>query len=89
MIYPLWGPVEGMFTEPQLHHIRMLYAEKVTMVDKWLGYLMDQVKAMGLEDNTLFLMVSDHGHPFGEGSTGTVFFASVGPGRMKNWCGHR
>jgi arylsulfatase A-like enzyme len=70
MIYPLWGPVEGLFTEPQLHHIRMLYAEKVTMVDKWLGYLMDQVKAMGLENNTLFLMVSDHGHPFGEGKHG-------------------
>lgn len=70
MIYPLWGPVEGMYTEPQLHHIRMLYAEKVTMVDKWFGYLMDQIKVMGLEDNTLILMLSDHGHPFGEGKHG-------------------
>jgi len=70
MIFPLWGPVAGMYTEPQLHHIRMIYAEKVTMVDKWLGYLINQVKAMGLEDNTLFLMVSDHGHPFGEGKHG-------------------
>jgi arylsulfatase A-like enzyme len=48
----------------------MLYAEKVTMVDNWLGYLMDQVKRMGIEQSTLFLMVSDHGQPFGEGKHG-------------------
>jgi arylsulfatase A-like enzyme len=70
IIYPLWGPIAGMYTAAQLHHLRMLYAEKVTMVDKWLGYLMEQVRAMGLEENTLFLMVSDHGHPFGEGEHG-------------------
>ncbi len=70
IIYPLWGPIAGMYTDAQLNHIRMLYAEKVTMVDKWFGYLMDQVRDMGLEDNTLFLMVSDHGHPFGEGKHG-------------------
>ncbi len=70
MFLPIMGPVAGMYTEPELHHIRMLYAEKVTMVDKWLGYLMDKVKAMGLEDNTLFLVVSDHGEPMGNGEHG-------------------
>ncbi|MCL4467118.1 MAG: sulfatase-like hydrolase/transferase, partial [Chloroflexi bacterium] len=70
MFLPIMGPVKGIYTEPELHHIRMLHAEKVTMVDKWLGYLMDQVRAMGLEENTLFLMVSDHGEPLGNGEHG-------------------
>jgi len=65
MFLPLWGEVNGMYTEPELHHIRMLHAEKVTMCDKWLGYLMDKVRDLGLEENTLFLFVSDHGEPLG------------------------
>ena len=70
MFLPMWGNVKDLFTEPELHHIRMLHAEKVTMVDKWLGYLMDKVRALGLEENTLFWMVSDHGEPLGHGEHG-------------------
>ncbi|MCL4467161.1 MAG: sulfatase [Chloroflexi bacterium] len=70
MFLPLVGEVAGIYTEPELNHIRMLYAEKVTIVDKWLGYLIAQVRAMGLEDNTLFLLVSDHGEPLGNGEHG-------------------
>ncbi len=51
MIVPLMGET-NLFTEPEMHHIRMLYAEKVTMVDKWLGHLLDKVRALGLEENT-------------------------------------
>ena len=43
------GPVDGIYTEEELHHIRMLYAEKVTMVDTWVGYLLDNIKQLGLE----------------------------------------
>jgi len=70
MFLPLVGEVAGVYTEPELHHIRMLYAEKVTMCDKWLGYLLDMVRELGLEENTLFLMVSDHGEPMGNGEHG-------------------
>jgi arylsulfatase A-like enzyme len=70
MFLPLMGEVKGIYTEPELHHVRMLYAEKVTMCDRWLGYLMDQVRAMGMEENTLFMLVSDHGEPLGNGEHG-------------------
>jgi len=70
MFLPIMGEVEKLYTEPEMHHIRMLYAEKVTMVDKWFGYLMDNVRDLGLENNTLFLMVSDHGEPLGNGKHG-------------------
>jgi alkylation response protein AidB-like acyl-CoA dehydrogenase len=48
----------------------MLYAEKVTVTDRWLGYLMDKVRDLGMEENTLFLLVSDHGEPMGDGEHG-------------------
>lgn len=68
-ILPLMGEAD-LYTEPMLHHIRMLYAESVTVVDKWVGYLMEKVRALGLEENTLFLLLSDHGEPMGNGEHG-------------------
>ena len=59
---PIMGPVEGIYTEEELHHVRMLYAEKVTMVDRQFGYLLDQLRRLGLERDTLVLVVSDHGN---------------------------
>ncbi len=70
MFLSIRGHVEGLHTEEELHHIRMLYAEKVTMVDKWFGWLMGRVRKMGLEDNTLVVVVSDHGSPMGNGEHG-------------------
>ena len=70
MFLPIQGHVKDLYTEPELHHIRMLYAEKVTMVDKWFGWFMDRLRALGLEENTLVLLVSDHGCPMGNGEHG-------------------
>ncbi|MBW2612138.1 MAG: sulfatase [Deltaproteobacteria bacterium] len=59
------GMAEGRFTEPQLKHIRSLYAEKITLVDKYIGKLLDKIKNLGLWDNTLIILTSDHGKPHG------------------------
>ena len=67
---PIMGPVEGIYTEEELHHVRMLYAEKVTMVDRQFGYLLDQIRRLGLERDTMVLVVSDHGEPMGNGKHG-------------------
>jgi hypothetical protein len=69
MIIPLMGDTY-LFTEPEMNHIRMLYAEKVTMTDRWVGYLLNKVHDLGMEENTLFLLVSDHGEPMGNGEHG-------------------
>jgi arylsulfatase A-like enzyme len=60
----------SLYTEEELHHIRMLYAEKVTLCDKWLGWFIDNVKRLGLEEDTLIMLVSDHGEPMGNGEHG-------------------
>jgi len=67
---PLMGPVKDVYTEEELHHIRMLFAEKCTMVDRWIGYLLDNVKRLGLEEDTLIMFVADHGEPMGHGEHG-------------------
>ncbi len=70
MFLPILGPVEGIYAEPELRHIRMLYAEKVTMVYKWVGYLLDHIRALGLAEDTLVTLLSDHGEPMGNGEHG-------------------
>ncbi len=70
MYNPPMGLVDGLFTEEEMHHVRMLYAEKVTMCDKWFGHFMDNCKRLGLEKDTLFLVVSDHGEPLGNAEHG-------------------
>ncbi|UCD58548.1 MAG: sulfatase-like hydrolase/transferase, partial [Candidatus Hydrogenedentota bacterium] len=54
----------------EAHHIRMLYAEKITMVDKWLGKVLDRLKELDLYEDTLIVFISDHGQPLGNGEHG-------------------
>ncbi len=67
---PLQCHVDGIYTERELHHHRMIYAEKVTVCDKYLGEFLDAFREMGFEENTLVMIVSDHGEPMGNGKHG-------------------
>ena len=58
-------PLEYM-TEKELNHTRALYAGEVTMVDKWFGKFVAKVKDLGIYDNTMIIVVSDHGHQLRE-----------------------
>ncbi len=70
MFLPIQGHVEGLYTDEELHHIRMLYAEKVTMVDKWFGWFMKKLHEAGHDEDTMVILVSDHGSPMGKGEHG-------------------
>ena len=48
----------------------MLYAEKITMVDKWIGKFIDRLKELDLYDNSMIVFLSDHGEPLGDGEHG-------------------
>ena len=72
IIEPYYGPTDKM-TEKEIHHMRALYAGKVTMVDTWFGKFMDKVRELGLLENALIVITSDHGHQLGEhGMAGKV-----------------
>jgi arylsulfatase A-like enzyme len=72
---PVQGPSDYL-TDRQLQRIRALYAGEVTMMDRWLGRLLDKMEELDLFENTLLLVLSDHGVAFGEhGVTGKPFNA--------------
>ena len=63
-------------TERQLERMRALYAAEVTMVDRWLGNFLDKMAELDLFENTLLIVLSDHGVALGEhGITGKPPYA--------------
>lgn len=63
-------PYNTLFAAPlpegALTDIRAHYSGLITMVDHWLGELLNKLKASGKDENTLILFVSDHGTNFAD-----------------------
>lgn len=66
VICPDYGDPLTFMTEEELTHTKALYAGEVTMVDTWFGKFMEKMSELGLDENTLVVVLSDHGHPLGE-----------------------
>jgi arylsulfatase A-like enzyme len=49
-----------------LRRMRQLYAAEVSLVDAWLGRFLVRLAGLGLAENTLIVLVSDHGVLLGE-----------------------
>jgi arylsulfatase A-like enzyme len=49
-----------------LRRMRQLYAAEVSLVDAWLGNFLDRLANLGLAENTLVVLISDHGVLLGE-----------------------
>jgi arylsulfatase A-like enzyme len=62
---PSSGPSDWM-TKAQLDRMHALYSGEVTMMDAWLGHFLDKMDETGLAEDTLLVLLSDHGHAFGE-----------------------
>jgi uncharacterized sulfatase len=43
-----------------------VYYGMISMMDKYIGRIIDRLEALGLADNTLVVFTSDHGHLFGQ-----------------------
>jgi arylsulfatase A-like enzyme len=63
--YPIYGRAEA-YTEGELARLRAIYAAEVTLVDRWIGFLLESVERMGLMDNTCVIFTSDHGVSTGD-----------------------
>ena len=59
------GPSDWL-TERQLERMHARYSAEVTMTDRWLGHFLDKAQDLGILDNTMLILLSDHGHAFGE-----------------------
>ena len=70
-----YGP-DNYLTEKQLLRMRTLYSAEITMADRWLGKFLEKAHDLGIMHNTLLVVISDHGHAFGEhGYTGKPPYA--------------
>ncbi|MDP6539791.1 MAG: sulfatase [Planctomycetota bacterium] len=59
-------PVERGMAEADLGHLVSLYDGEIAWVDSEVGRLLDALEARGLTQNTLVVVVSDHGEEFFE-----------------------
>jgi arylsulfatase A-like enzyme len=63
--HSLYGPA-SILSEKELKNLRTRYAAEVTLVDTWFGYFIEYIKRIGIWDNSIIVVVSDHGHMLGE-----------------------
>lgn len=56
----------GYASAAEIAHMRCLYAAKLTMVDRWVGYLLEGLRVMGRLEDTAIIFTSDHGFYHGE-----------------------
>ncbi len=54
------------YTDAELDDLKALYAGEVSLVDHWVGVLLDKVSELGLDEETVILFTSDHGTMLGE-----------------------
>ncbi len=60
LTFPSYGSVAHLPAH-EVRHMRALYAGLVTMVDRWVGYFLEQLELLGLADDTVVIIDSDHG----------------------------
>jgi arylsulfatase A-like enzyme len=71
----IYGPSDYL-SERELQRMKARYAGEVTMVDRWLGRFLDKMEELDLFENTLLVLLSDHGVAHGEhGYTGKPSYA--------------
>jgi arylsulfatase A-like enzyme len=66
VIYPRYDLWKDFLSERELQHCRALYAAEVTLVDRWIGFLLDRIATLDLLRNTAVIITTDHGYYFGE-----------------------
>lgn len=57
-------PYERLIGARDLEHVKALYDAEIHWVDQHVGAIVAQLKEQGLYDNTIILVVSDHGDEF-------------------------
>ncbi|MBD3187254.1 sulfatase-like hydrolase/transferase [Candidatus Bathyarchaeota archaeon] len=64
--YPCYSKIEGYMNQEELKHSRACYAGEVTLVDRWIGRIVQKVEDLGLLETTVVLLTADHGFLIGE-----------------------
>ena len=65
LFYPVYGRADYL-GHGERDALNALYAGKITLVDRWVGRLIQKIEQLGLMRNTMVVWTTDHGHLFGE-----------------------
>jgi len=65
MIYPRYGSAD-VYSKAELANMSALYAGEATLVSKWVGHILRKLEDVGVYDDTLVVVTSDHGTYNGE-----------------------
>ncbi|MSZ96464.1 MAG: sulfatase-like hydrolase/transferase, partial [Actinobacteria bacterium] len=57
---------EGIMTERDARQVRAQYGGKLSMIDHWLGKVLDSLDATNAWDDTVVVLCTDHGHYLGD-----------------------
>jgi arylsulfatase A-like enzyme len=65
----IWKACVGGYDVPEetIERLRRMYAASIQYMDAWLGQLLEKLDRARLLDDTLVVVISDHGENFGEG----------------------
>jgi arylsulfatase A-like enzyme len=64
--YTKQGVGGGVLTERQARQVRACYGAKLSMIDDWLGRVLEALDRHALWDDTAVVLCTDHGHYLGE-----------------------
>jgi hypothetical protein len=64
--YSAYGYWKEIFTPREFRHLRAQYMAEATLVDRWIGVLLNKIEELGLSEDTAVIFTSDHGYLFGE-----------------------
>lgn len=66
LICPTPGDSEGYLSEEEMKNVRSLYAAVIAFIDDRVGHFLDEIKRLGMYDDTMIVLMTDHGEPFGD-----------------------
>jgi arylsulfatase A len=78
---PYDGKIKGKTNYQPHPSPRAAYAAMITRMDRSVGRVLDLLKELRLDDDTIVMFSSDNGPPFAYGGHDSKFFGSAGPHR--------
>jgi len=66
LIMPMGGQAQQWAKLEEIRYIRGLYAGEAAFVDHCLGPLFEKLEELGYYDDSLILLLADHGHPLAD-----------------------
>jgi arylsulfatase A-like enzyme len=72
---------------PKVREDLGLYYDEISRLDSFVGKVIDELKAQGVENNTLVIYTSDNGRPFPRCKT-TVYDSGIRTPLIMRWPGH-